>query len=129
MRLSPLEERLITALSRSGFSDIGVAIDGSTLWIDARNERYYYSPKAISVIMGLVKEITPETLQDVSITLTENRIPVIQFSATRSDIAQWYEEKLTARELLYLSRLDTGIQARRISPGERPGWCDTASGP
>ena len=26
-------------------------------------------------------------------------IPVVRFSATRSDIAQWYDEKLTAREL------------------------------
>jgi hypothetical protein len=109
MRVSPLEERLITALSRSGFSDIGVAIHGSDLWIDARNDRYYYSTRAISVIMGLVQEISPENLKDVTITLTDNRIPVMRFSATRSDIAQWYAEKLTARELLYLSRFDTDI--------------------
>ncbi len=109
MRVSPLEERLITALCHSGFSDIGVSMDGSNLWIDARNERYYYSTKAISVIMGLVQEIAPETLQDVSITLTENRLPVMRFSATRSDIKEWHADKLTARELLYLSRLDTGM--------------------
>jgi hypothetical protein len=59
--------------------------------------------------MGLVREIAPETIDDVSITLTENRIPVVRFCATRSDIAQWHEEKLTAGELLFLSRLDTGI--------------------
>lgn len=116
MRMSPLEERLITALSRSGFSDIGVEIEGKSLWIDARNENYYYSPKAVSVIMGLVREISPEAIQDVNIMLTENRIPMIQFSATRSDIAQWYEEKLTARELLYLSRLDTDIHSRPDIP-------------
>ena len=116
MRMSPLEERLITALSRSGFSDIGVEIEGKSLWIDARNENYYYSPKAVSVIMGLVREISPEAIQDVNIMLTENRIPVIRFSATRSDIAQWYEEKLTARELLYLSRLDTDIHSRPDIP-------------
>ena len=129
MRVSPLEERLITALYHSGFSDIGVFLDGGSLWIDARNERYYYSTKAISVIMGLVQEITPETLQDVSITLTENRIPVMRFTATRSDIDQWHAEKLTARELLYLSRLDTGIattpdmqrsQTKLVQYGFRP---------
>ncbi len=116
MRMSPLEERLITALSRSGFSDIGVEIEGKSLWIDARNENYYYSPKAVSVIMGLVREISPEAIQDVNIMLTENRIPVIRFSATRSDITQWYEEKLTARELLYLSRLDSDIHSRPDIP-------------
>jgi len=109
MRLSPLEERLITALSRSGFSDIGVSLDGSDLWIDARNERYYYAPKAVSVVMGIVEEISPENLEEVRITLTENRIPVMRFSATKSDVAQWHAEKLTARELLYLSWIDTGI--------------------
>jgi hypothetical protein len=109
MRVSSLEERLITALSRSGFSDIGVDIDGSDLWIDVHNERYYYSPKAVAVIMGLVQEISPENLKNVTITLTENRIPMMQFSATRSDISQWYAEKLTARELLYLSQFDTDI--------------------
>jgi len=112
IRLSPLEERLSAALSASGFTDIGVSVEADGLWIDVKNENYFYSPRAVAVILGIVQEIAPENIRNVSVTLTENRIPVVQLSALRTDITEWDGERLTARELLYLSRLDTGIYER-----------------
>lgn len=114
--LSPMEERLVTALARSGFSDIGVFLDGSNLLIEARNDHYFFAPRAAGIIMRVVDEITPLTVRKVSLTLTENRIPVISFTAVRSDIGQWREEKLTTTQLIFLSRLDTEIVETQDAP-------------
>jgi len=109
LRLSPAEKRLITALTRSGFSDVGVFLEGNDLLIEAQNDYYFFSPRAVGVIMGLVDEIAPDTVRTVSVTLTENRIPVVGFTAMRSDIGQWREEKLTTEQFVFLSHLDTEI--------------------
>lgn len=106
-RLSPLEERLAQALYCSGFSDIGVALDRDDLRIEAQNDCYFYGTRAVAVILRLVAEICPENVKDVSITLTENRVPVLGLTATRSDIVQWHAGKLNANQFLSLSRLDT----------------------
>jgi hypothetical protein len=107
MRMSPLEERLAVALSQSGFSDIGVSQDGSSLWIEVRNDHWFFATRAVGVILSLVDDTAPDTVKTVSITLTESLIPVFGFTAVRSDIGLWRQEKLTAEDLIFLSRLDT----------------------
>ena len=116
MRLSPLEERLATALSRSGFSDIGVSREGARLWIEAANDHWFFATRAVGVIMRLVDELAPEDIKTVSITLIEKRIPVARFTATRSDIGQWRQERLTADQLVFLSRLDTDVYGNLDAP-------------
>ncbi|MFA6413995.1 MAG: YjbH domain-containing protein, partial [Syntrophales bacterium] len=46
LRRNPLAERLDRALKESGFTDIGIKTAGNDLWIEATNDKYYYSPKA-----------------------------------------------------------------------------------
>jgi hypothetical protein len=112
-RTSPLHKRLIKALHGSGFSNIGIDIQGYDLWIEAQNDTYYYSTKAIGVILKIVNEIAPliprNAEQKIHIVLTDNLIPVIQLTTTRLDIMEFYREKLTFNEFFYLSKINTDV--------------------
>ena len=107
---NPLSRRLVNALYASGFRDIGVLIDKNDLWIGAKNDRYYYSTKALAVIASLVAEIVPSYFQTIHIALTENGIPVLEFTTTRYDIGEWYADRLAPGEFLFLSGVDTTIR-------------------
>jgi hypothetical protein len=108
-KTAPINKRLTTALHRSGFSSIGILIDRNDLWIRAQNNKYYYSTKAIGVITRIINEIVPHHIQNIHITLTDNEIPIFELDTTRSDIAELYNDKLTAGQFIYLSRIDTAI--------------------
>ncbi|OPX92441.1 MAG: hypothetical protein A4E58_03354 [Syntrophorhabdus sp. PtaB.Bin006] len=125
----PLEERLGTALFVSGFSDIRIIIDGSDIRIEAQNNRYFYVTKSVGIILKLVMEIVPPNVENIHIVLSDDGFPLIAFSTTRMDTADWLAEKLTTPEFLYLSKLDTtttgGLDAavqheRRFTYGLRP---------
>jgi len=107
---NPLVKRLTDALYKSGFSNIGILDDAGDLWIKVENDKYYYHTRAIGIIAGLVAQIVPSYYQNVHIVLTENDIPLFEFSTTRYDIAEWYAEKLTPGEFFFLSRIDTSIR-------------------
>ncbi|MBA4390249.1 MAG: hypothetical protein C0399_04850 [Syntrophus sp. (in: bacteria)] len=106
---NPLYQRLVTALQKSGFRSIGIMIDRNDLWIRAKNDRYYYNTKAIGVIARIIAEIVPLHFQTIHIALTENEIPLFEFTTTRYDIAEWYAERLTPGEFFFLSKTETAI--------------------
>jgi len=106
----PITQRLTEALFQSGFSNIGVLINGNDLWIQAKNDRYYYNTKAIGIIARLIAEIVPLYFHMIHIILTENEIPLFEFTTTRYDIAEWYAERLTPGEFFFVSQVDTAIQ-------------------
>jgi hypothetical protein len=108
-KLNPFSERLQKALSYSGFSDIGVLMEGNDLWIEAQNDTYFYNTKAIGVILRILSEITYENARNVHIILKENGIPLIEFRTTKADITDLYSEKLTLNEFFYLSEVKTDI--------------------
>ncbi len=107
---NPLTQRLTEALFQSGFSNTGVLIHGNDLWIQVKNDRYYYNTKAIGMIARLIAEIVPLNFQMIHIILTENEIPLIEFTTTRYDIAEWYAERLTPGEFFFVSKVDTALQ-------------------
>jgi hypothetical protein len=107
--LNPLSERITRALYRSGFSDIRVLTEGDGLWIEAQNEKYFYTTRAIGVITRILADITPEHITTIHIILKENGIPKIEFTSLKADIIDFYREKLSVNEFLYLSTLNTDI--------------------
>jgi hypothetical protein len=106
-RSNPLADRISLALYQSGFMDIGVTQDGDDLWIEAENDRYYYQPRAIGVVLKALNDIVPPSIRRIHLVLTSNRIPLAEYVAQRGDVALFYHEKLTLNELLYLSDLKT----------------------
>ncbi|MBI5049931.1 MAG: YjbH domain-containing protein [Nitrospirae bacterium] len=108
-KLSPLSERITKALYSSGFSEIGVAFDGDDLWIEVQNDRYYFTTKAIGVILRVIADIKPERIIKIHIVLKENGIPVVEFITTKEDAMDLYSEKLTFNEFFLLSEIRTDV--------------------
>jgi hypothetical protein len=108
-KTSSLHKRLVKALYESGFSNIGIDSQEKDLWISAQNDTYFYSTRAIGVILKIVDDIAPLDIRQVKIVLTNDQIPVVQFSTTRLDIREVYQEKLTSNEFLFLSKIDTDV--------------------
>lgn len=115
-RLSPVEERIARGLEAAGFSDIIVRKNGDALAVEARNDKYFYTPRALSVMLRIVEELAPAEVREIRMVLAENGIPVVAFSTTREDAGLFLSEKITAREFLRLNgkRGDSS----RFSPGE-----------
>ena len=107
--LDSVENRLVKALRASGFSNIGITLEKDSLRIEAENGKYYYAPRAVGVILRLVIMITPARIQKIDIVLTRYRIPMIEFSTLREDIAEWYGEKLTQSEFIFLSKMNSDL--------------------
>jgi hypothetical protein len=108
-------ERITAALHDSGFTDIGVNVEGDELWIEAENERYYYSTKAFGVILKTILKMIPEDVEKIHIILKENNIPQIELNAIKQDINDLYDDNLSVGEFLYLSEINTNVfQTRNI---------------
>jgi len=108
-RVSPVAERLTTVLHRSGFSDIGVELNGDRVSIQAQNQRYYYNTKAIKVMLRAVIGVLPEYVRIVQVILTQNGVPLLEFEARAEDIRALHAGRLTYEEFLYLSHLNADI--------------------
>lgn len=114
--LTPIQERIAKALFISGFSDIGIVIQGSDLWIEAQNDKYYYSTKAVGVILRIISQTVPETIERVNIILKENGVPLFRLVTTRTDVIDMRSDKLTVNEFVYISKIDTGFSDTLDTP-------------
>ncbi|HPD57651.1 MAG TPA: YjbH domain-containing protein [Smithellaceae bacterium] len=106
---SPLAQRISRGLYKSGFYDIGVTTAGSTIWVVAANDRYFYTPRALAAMLGVLNKMLPENIDKVCIILTERGIPVVEFTTRREDIRYYHDEVFTAGEFLYLAEIATGV--------------------
>ena len=75
---APLEDRIAFALADVGFSDIAVSTDGFTLRIDAQNDRYFFAPRAVEVLLATIAPFVPPDVEYVRVQLKENGIPVAE---------------------------------------------------
>jgi len=106
---NPLQWRITESLHHSGFSDIGVAINNDQLWIEAQNEKYFFTARALGVILKILADINPEGINKVHIILKENEIPVVEFVTSNADIQDLYKEKMTIYEFLRLSEFNPAV--------------------
>ena len=117
-RLSPAEERIARGLEATGFSDIIVRKDADALAVEARNDKYYYTPRALSVMLRIVAGLAPAEVKKIRLILSDNGIPLVAMTTTREDANLFLADKLTAGEFLELNKKgDTPL----FSPGENRG--------
>jgi len=109
-RARPLCERLSQALAMSGFSDIVVYVsDAGTLTIEAQNDKYFYTTRAIGVILKLIPSIVPGDTGNIDIILHRNGIPLMKFATTLPDIMDLQKERMELWEFCLISRTDTTV--------------------
>lgn len=135
-RLHPWEQRIARGLDASGFNDIIVLRDGDKLAVEARNDKYYYTPRAFAVMLRIVTEFAPTEIRELRLIIASNGIPVASFACLREDAALFLSDKITAAEFLSIKRGDTSLfspntenasgakENREVSPF----YTDTAEG-
>lgn len=104
-----LSERVTEALHASGFSNIGVKLEGNELWIEAQNEKYLYNTRALGVILKILYDLKPVRVDKINIVLHDNGIPLIQFNTTFVDIYELFNDKISLREFFRLSEIKTDV--------------------
>ena len=75
---APLQDRIAFALADVGFSDIAASTDAFTLRIDAENDRYFFAPRAVEVLLATIAPFVPPNVEYVRVQLKENGIPVAE---------------------------------------------------
>jgi hypothetical protein len=83
----PLADRIAFALGDVGFSDIGVSSDGFTLRIDAQNDRYFFAPRAVEVLLATIAPFVPPNVEYVRVQLKENGIPMVEAAVSASALS------------------------------------------
>ncbi len=121
------EERMAVALKAQGFSDIGIDETGETLTIRAQNDKYFYSMKAVGVIMNTIMPLMTPSTEQVRITLTRTGLPIFRVETTQADIRDLYTGRLTCGEFFRLSKIATDIDKAPDIPTKdkrlfTPGW-------
>jgi hypothetical protein len=81
---APLQDRIAFALADVGFSDIGVWTDDVTLRVDAQNDRYFFAPRAVEVLLATIAPFVPPDVEYVRVQLKENGIPVTEAAVSAS---------------------------------------------
>ncbi len=120
-------ERMAVALREQGFSDVGIDEAGGALLIRAQNDKYFYSMKAVGVIMKTVMPLMAPSTEEVRIILTLTGLPIFQVETTAADIRDLYAGRLTSGEFFRLSRITTDIDKAPDIPTKgkqllTPGW-------
>lgn len=81
---APLQDRIAFALADAGFSDIAVSTDDFTLRVDAQNDRYFFAPRAVEVLLATIAPFVPPNVEYVRVQLKENGIPVAEAAVSAS---------------------------------------------
>jgi hypothetical protein len=108
---NPLHERISRGLYASGFRDIGVLTRDSEIWIQATNDRYYYSTKAIGVILKVIEPLLPQNIQKVNVILVERGMPIFELNTEREDLHNFEIGTFKVDEYLSLADIKTDIYA------------------
>jgi hypothetical protein len=84
---APLEDRIATALAEAGFSDIAVSGDRFTLRVDAQNDRYFFAPRAVEVLLATIAPFVPPNVEYVRVQLKDNGIPMAEAAVTAAALS------------------------------------------
>lgn len=127
----PLADRIAFALADVGFSDIGVSTDGLTLRVDAQNDRYFFTPRAVEVLLSTIAPLIPPDTEYVRVQLKENGIPAAEAAAPvtalprPSDdlvLAERRRESIGFRSANFDAPIETTTRRRRFDYTFKPSF-------
>jgi len=143
LRSNSLAQRITMALETEGFSNIGIQVDDDVLSVEAQNNKYYYAPRAIGMILKALAGILGSTevkgkdpdagnrrnggsgneINRIQVILSENGIPALAYATAREDMAAYYEEQFTINEFLRLSKIATDVRDNlKVKHTNRSWW-------
>ncbi len=103
----PLEERIRVCLFEIGFIDIGVRIEGATIFIDVENNTYFYLPKALHMIATNIYPLLPPHVENVIIVFKESGLPVLQVETKRDDIGFYLRNEINLFDFISICKVST----------------------
>ena len=110
-RLHPWEERIARGLDEVGFKNIIIKREGDILTIEAENKKYYYTPRALGVMLRTLADLSPADVHQYHLVLAKNGIPVVSLKCLREYVLMLSEEKMTLAEFLAGAEMNTGTTA------------------
>ncbi len=108
------EDRLAEALHYEGFDDISIEFEDEDLWVEAENAKFFYTTRAIGVILETASKVFPELSGDVHVILKDNGIPLVEFDSTMSDVKQLYADNMEVDQFLADSLFRTDLTETHI---------------
>ena len=110
-RLYPWEERIARGLDDVGFKNIIIRRDGDLLMIEAENKKYYYTPRALGVMLRTLADLSPAEVRQYHIVIAKNGIPTVSLKCLREDVVMLSQEKMTLGEFLAQADINTQTAA------------------
>jgi len=80
-------DRIAFALADVGFSDIAVSDGGYTLRVDAQNDRYFFTPRAVEVLLATIAPFVPPNVEYLRVQMKENGLPVAEATVPASALS------------------------------------------
>jgi len=103
----PYERRIALALKSKDFRNVMVKTINNNLYIVVQNETYFYPTRALGVILGLLKDITPKDENiKIHIIFEQNFVPQFEFLTSIQDIQDLKNRKIKKNDFLYLAKLE-----------------------
>ncbi len=128
-RLNPWEERIVRGLVATGFRNIVIHKYMDELYVEAENDKYYYTPRALGMMLRTVTDLSPAEVRSFRLILTNNGIPLVSFSCRRDDAVLFHGERLTAQDFLSVAKIDTKLSEGLTGRRHNPNWWDYGFAP
>jgi hypothetical protein len=129
LRRNPVADRIAAALQATGFSDIGVEGDDSSLRIDAENDRYFFTPSAVAALLDAIAPIVPQDFESVRVRIKENGIPMAEFITTTAALEGVREGSVPRNRFFTPSAFRTEAIGSPIPRTVNRRWFDWGIGP
>lgn len=120
-KITSMEFRLVSALSASGFANVGIGMSDRRMIIDLENGKYFYTTRALTVALSTIAPIIQRyDIEDITILFKEGSIPLFSVRMTKSELVNYARYKTTAYETYLLPEFNTAYMAIPDNLKRRP---------
>lgn len=133
LALQPIERRIVFALGYSGFSSIGIVLEGGKLTIDLQNNKYFYSSRAVTVALESIAPLLRDynsagnRIDQITLIMKQNGVPLYSYRTMAEDLQEYSAERLSYGDFYSLGTTDTGYTGlpegrKEMAPGFLVGY-------
>ena len=101
----PKLKRIALGLEKMGFSNIAISKFNNEIYIAAQNDKYFYPTRALGVVIQILESFKFDRNKIFHIILTNNFVPMFEFTTTQANIEDLKNGVFTNDEFLYMSKM------------------------